>query len=182
MIAMDPVLGHVIALALAVLFLWSCGHKLRAPRAFKAALRDYRLLPAVLAGPAGTVLIAAEALAGAGALLVDARSFALLLMLSLLALYTSAIAVNLLRGRRGIDCGCGPVARDQPLSLGLVARNLALMALAALALLPSSGRRLDWLDIVTIATGTAVCALLYGATAQLAANRPRLAALRKPNV
>ncbi|WP_289141256.1 MauE/DoxX family redox-associated membrane protein [uncultured Brevibacillus sp.] len=45
----------------------------------------------------------------------------------LLILYSVAIAINLLRGRRDISCGCGGVAGNHPISWLLVLRNLLLM-------------------------------------------------------
>jgi len=51
-------------------------------------------------------------------------------MLALLVLYSSAIAINLVRGRRDIECGCGGAATHVPLSGWLLARNAALMATA----------------------------------------------------
>ena len=51
-------------------------------------------------------------------------------MLALLVLYSAAIAINLLRGRRDIECGCGGAATHVPLSGWLLARNAALMATA----------------------------------------------------
>ncbi|MGO4844024.1 MauE/DoxX family redox-associated membrane protein, partial [Rhizobiaceae sp. 2RAB30] len=46
-------------------------------------------------------------------------------------LYGTAIAVNLLRGRTRIDCGCG--GAGQGLSWFLVGRNTALLGLALIA-------------------------------------------------
>ena len=46
-----------------------------------------------------------------------------------LAMFTGAVAVNLLRGRR-IDCGCSGVVADTRITWLTVARNLALTALA----------------------------------------------------
>ena len=43
---------------------------------------------------------------------------------ALLLAYAAVMAINLVRGRRFIDCGCGGAA--QPLSLGLVLRNVVL--------------------------------------------------------
>jgi hypothetical protein len=52
--------------------------------------------------------------------------------LTLLALFTVAITVNLARGRVLIDCGCGG-ASGQKLSRGLVVRNFLMMLGLALA-------------------------------------------------
>jgi hypothetical protein len=43
---------------------------------------------------------------------------------SLLLLFALAMAINLLRGRREISCGCDPRGRPQPIRWALVARNV----------------------------------------------------------
>jgi hypothetical protein len=125
--------------------------------------------------------------AAAGAIALElALALALLLSLAgapaalasaaLLALYAVAIAANLLRGRRGIDCGCG--AHPQPLGPHLLARNAVLIALALAAALPASGRALTALDAVSIAGGAGTLAALYAAIDAALANGARSAELR----
>jgi hypothetical protein len=99
------------------------------------------------------------------------------LALALLATYTLAIAANLARGRRDIDCGCfGPAAR-QPLSAALVARNAALLGVAVLALLPVQARALHPADALSIAGAVGFGALVFASANALLANAPRLRAL-----
>ena len=83
----------------------------------------------------------------------------------LLTVYSCAIAINLLRGRRDLDCGCGgPPQRLHP---GLVGRNLALVAMGLLACAPVNTRQLGWLDGLSFA-GTVACAtLLWAASNRL---------------
>lgn len=79
----------------------------------------------------------------------------------LLGLFSGAIAINLIRGRTDIDCGCfGPVLR-QKLSGWLLLRNLALIVLAAAVALPEASRSIHPLDGVTIAFGAATLTMLY---------------------
>lgn len=174
-LTLDPALSWVLRIGLALLFAAAAGHKLRDLEAFRAALGDYRLLPARATSLAAVALIAFE-LASAVLLLVSPRGA--LVAAALLALYTVAIGANLARGRREIDCGCfGPAAR-QPLSYGLVARNTGLIALALVAALPVAPRTLVWLDFTTIAAGVALFALVHAASNTLLAHAPRLRALR----
>jgi hypothetical protein len=174
-LTLDPALSWVLRIGLALLFAAAAGHKLRDLEAFRAALGDYRLLPARATSLAAFALIALE-LASAVLLLVSPRGA--LVAAALLALYTVAIGANLARGRREIDCGCfGPAAR-QPLSYGLVARNTGLIALALVAALPVAPRALVWLDFTTIAAGVALFALVHAASNTLLAHAPRLRALR----
>jgi hypothetical protein len=164
--------------ALALLLLWAGAHKLRAFGAFQATVADYRLLPATLAAPAAALLVVVEVALGLALLAPALRMPAVAGTASLLALYTGAIAVNLLRGRRDIDCGCAGPALRQPLREWLLVRNGVLVVLALLAGLPVTPRPLLWLDGVTVVGGVAVLAALYASIDRLAANAPALARLR----
>jgi hypothetical protein len=159
--ALDAAVCLALRLGLAALLLVACAHKLRDPAGFRRALADYRLLPARAAGGAAAGLALAELGLAAGLLWPAGAARAALGAAALFVLYAAAIGVNLVRGRREIDCGCaGPGAR-RPLAGGLVARN-GVLALAALAAaLPATPRALVWLDAVSVAGGVAVAALLY---------------------
>jgi hypothetical protein len=92
--------------------------------------------------------------------------------------FTAAIALNLARGRRDLDCGCfGPLLR-QPLSGWLVVRNglLALLVLATFT--PVDARPLALLDYLTIGAAVAALVTLYGAANYLLATAPKIATLR----
>jgi hypothetical protein len=174
-LSVDPALALAARLALALLFAHAAWHKLSDLAAFRAALAGYRLLPERALGVAAPALVALELGTGLG--LVASRAGGAL-ALGLLALYTLAIGANLARGRREIDCGCfGPAAR-QPLSAGLVWRNLGLLAVAALAGAPPATRALSWVDALSIAGGVAFAALAFASVNALFANAPRLRALR----
>lgn len=120
--------SNVAAVFLAFVMARGALHKLKDP-AFEGTLADYRLLPAALLPAAGPALIAAELAAAFALILPAARPWGAALAMALLALYAAAIAVNLLRGRREIDCGCG--GPGELISWALVGRNLALIVLAA---------------------------------------------------
>jgi hypothetical protein len=173
----DPVLGHVCRFVLALVLLSAAAHKLRAPRDFLATLHGYALVPDVLAPAVAVALVGAELAIGAGLLAPATRQTAALGATALLALYGASIAVNLLRGRRDIDCGCGGPAARQPLSAWLVLRNACLATMGIAALAPSSGRPLEALDGFTIAAAVAVLYVQYLAVNLLLAYRPRTRAL-----
>ena len=161
----DPVVGWVARLALAVVFAAAALHKWRDLSAFSAALAGHRLVPAALVPATAHALAAAET-AIAGALLVPASAVgAACTAAALLALYSSAIAINLARGRREIDCGCS--TRPQPLSRGLLVRNAALAAAALLAALPATSRALVWVDALSAAAGAAALAFAWLAAQSL---------------
>jgi hypothetical protein len=136
-------------------------HKASKPRAFTASLRDYRVLPAVLVPVAAAVVLALEVLLVVALLSPGSGPGYALACAALIAVYSLAIAVNLARGRRHIDCGClGPAAR-QTISGWLLVRNGALVAACLVAAIPATGRTIAWLDLVSIAGGVAVVALLF---------------------
>lgn len=174
----DPVVSMILSLGLALLFVTASFHKMRDWRAFTATLKNYELLPQSLVPVCSAVIITTEAGIGAALCIGAAQTPALAAALGLLSVYTAAIGVNLARGRRAIDCGCMGPALRQSLSGWLVVRNLALMAAAALALLPGNARALGLLDLTTVAFGIATCSLLYVAMNHLIANWPRLQQLR----
>jgi uncharacterized membrane protein YphA (DoxX/SURF4 family) len=176
---MDPAIDVTVRAALALLFLVAASHKLRDLRGFGATLAEYRVLPAPIVPGAAPVVAAAE-LALAAVLAVGAalRGPALLSAAVLLLLYAAAIALNLARGRRDLDCGCaGPGAR-RPIGAWMVARNGVLAAVALAAMLPVRARPLVWVDAITIAGATAALGALYASIDRLLADAPRLARLR----
>lgn len=139
---MAPAL-EVLALTarlLAALVLLRAGlAKLRDAAGFEAALGGYRLLPERLVWPLSRILPPVElAVAASLALPVVAPAGAAAGM-ALFVAFAGAMAVNLLRGRRDIDCGCG--GARQPLAWRLVLQNLALaagLACAAFVTAPAS--------------------------------------------
>ncbi len=185
--ALDPALRVALRAALALLFLWAALHKLRDVAGFKGALAGYELLPQRCLGTFACVMIATElllapTLLGGVGLLQDQPGVGIAAALGaagLLCVYSGAIVVNLLRGRRHIDCGCFGAAKRRPLGLGLVARNAILIILAAASALPATSRNLTWIDSVTIGAGVAVLAFLYAAVDGLMATGPRIAGLAR---
>ena len=174
---MDPVIDATVRAALALLLLAAAAHKLRDPARFRATVAEYRLLPRPLVALGAAILVLAE-LAAAVALAV-ARAWGLAVSAALLALYAAAIAVNLARGRRHLDCGCTGPALRRPISGWLVLRNLALVAIALADLAPVSMRPLVWIDHLTVAAATAAFAACWLATDRLLASAPGLARLRE---
>lgn len=177
----DPAVQAVLRAACALLFATAALDKLRDPRGFREALGGYRLLPSTWLAPtaiglpfaelATALALATPGLAGAGAAAGA----------GLLVLYAAAIGVNLLRGRRTIDCGCGGPGGRKPIGSALVWRNAGLVAALLLAARPSSPRVWTWLDGVTLVAGVTTLALLYAALDVLLANRGRLDAAPPTN-
>lgn len=178
MMNLDPAIVAIAGAATATIFLGSAAMKFWQPMEFRGAVENYRLVPEAMAGALAWIVPALE-LAGALGLMVAAtRGAAALLLLSLIAGFTSAIALNLVRGRRDLDCGCfGPLLR-QPLSGWLLARNGVIALLVIVAVAPIDGRPLAPLDYATIASAAAALVFLYGAANYLLATAPAIAALR----
>jgi hypothetical protein len=170
---MDPVAGLALRALVTLLLGGAALAKLRDARGFAAAVAGYRLLPARLAAPAAAAFVAAE-LVLAAALWTPLRAEASLGAAALLALYAAAITVNLARGRREIDCGCGGPLGRQALSEGLVLRNLLWAGAALACALPEAPRALAWLDLVTLGAAVSAGAALHAAASALLA-RPAAA-------
>jgi hypothetical protein len=177
LVRIDPALAWLARGALAALVASAAAHKLRDFAAFRVALSDYELVPWWLSGLAARALVAAELGIAAALLAPIGRPWGLGAAAALLALYTSAIAVNLARGRRDLDCGCFGPALRVGIGLPLVARNALWFAVALAGLLPVAERPLVWVDAVTVAGAVAALLLLHGAASQLLAQAPRLRAL-----
>ncbi len=166
----DPVIVAIVRVGLGWLFIASAAHKFADAAEFRSVLAMYRVLPDRLVAIAARVIAVVEAGIGLGALLQQAWAY--VAAVAVLLGYAAAMGVNLARGRRFIDCGCGGTA--QPLSVGLVVRNLALAVGAIAAMAPVLERSLGWIDLVTITAGVLVVGAVYGAVNQLLAARARL--------
>ena len=173
--ALDPVPATILRLSLAALWLGAASHKLADPRGFEQALEAYDIAPRAALPLLGPLLPFLELALAAGLLITPTRPAAAVLGALVLAVYGAAIALNLYRGRRGLDCGCMGFGTQSRISSALVWRN-ALAAVASLSagLLPRADRVSSWMDTWTIIAGTAVVALLYLAMEGLRAAAPRV--------
>jgi Methylamine utilisation protein MauE len=170
---LDPAIGWTVVLVLAGVFAAAALTKLRALDAFVGVVHNYRLVPEPLERPVAYGLPVVELAIAVGVLLPAVRAPAALAAALLLALFAGAMAINLVRGRRDIDCGCFATVLRQRLSWPLVLRNLLLAALALL-LMPGMGvRSLGWLDLVTIGCAATALVLVYAAASQLLGSGPR---------
>jgi len=115
---MEPFVVLLVRAVLAALFATAAITKLRDRRRFDGIVLDYRLLPPRTALRLAAPLPWLELLLAIGLLAgISLAGFAAALLLSL---YGAAMAINLARGRRLIDCGW------------LVLRNAVLAAAALL--------------------------------------------------
>ena len=115
---------------LAVVFLVAGANKLQALHTFEGVVYNFRLLPEALVRPVAYSLPFMELALAAALLITATRSYAGWSAAVLLGIFTLAVAVNLLRGRREIDCGCFSSELKQRLSPWLLLRNISLIGLA----------------------------------------------------
>lgn len=171
---LDPAPLWALRIGLAALLAAAAAHKLRDPTRFRTVLAGYALLPRTALTPAAALVPLLES-GLAGALLLPPTSrAAALVAAALLTLYAGAMAVNLARGRRDVDCGClGPSGRSR-LHPGLVVRNGVLVVGALLAAAPAAPRPLGLLDAWTVAAAAGFLALAWGGASGLLAHGPRL--------
>lgn len=162
-LTLDPALQITLRGFLALLFFWAVSHKVHDLTRFRSALAAYNLVPSRFVNPVTALIVLAEVWVVVGLSIRSLVTWAALAAISLLFVYTAAISINLLRGRREIDCGCAGTG-ERPLSLRLVARNAVLVGLSALCALPSGTRALLWIDAVTSIAAVATLGLLYVAT------------------
>lgn len=144
--------------------------KLRHRELVRGVVANYRLLPDALVGPVAALLPLAE-VAIALVLLGGVGPLAAAPAIVLLLAFAGGMAINLRRGRRHIDCGCGRSQLRQPLSWQLVARNGVLVVLLLPALQPipaAAGADL----VIGLAGGVSlfVLVLLFNSIAALAAS------------
>jgi len=157
----DPFIGFAVRGALAALMLASAVHKLRDLAGFRQAVEDYRLLPASVSPAVALLVPLAEAVAGVATLFGSGSG--LVAAAALLLLYAAAIAINLRRGRRTIDCGCLAFGKTgQPIHAGMVLRNALLAMLGlAVAFAGMRDRPMLWVDWLGLTCAIMTAALLY---------------------
>jgi Methylamine utilisation protein MauE len=179
-VMLDPAIGVLIGACLALLFASAALHKLRDLARFREIVRAYRTLPAGAERLAPLVPLA-ELVVAAGLLVAPLRPLAAALGIGLLLGYAAAIAVNLVRGRGDLDCGCGVGPAARPIAPWMIGRNLILALLLTVSLAPWQPRPFSATDALTVGAGLAVATLLYEALDRLLGRlAPRSALLRGP--
>lgn len=173
----DPIITLAANFSVGLLFLFACFSKATNFAVFKATLEEYKLVPQQLVGFAAILVVGIELLIGFGAFAPQAAHWSMFAAAALLLGYGAAIGINLIRGRRDIDCGCTGPATRQLISGWLLVRNVALALVALLGTVTSSVRELQIQDWALIGLSLVAFMSLYAAINQLMANAPRLDAL-----
>jgi len=166
----DPAVSAALGLFLAVLLAASAAHKAKTFREFAGVIENYRLAPRGAVPLIAPVILFAEAMIALCLLVPALRAEAATLAAVLFSLYGAAMAINLLRGRREIDCGCSFGAGGDRLTWSLVLRNLALVAAALFVAAPAGTRELGAFDVLTIGVFVVGGGLVYLTAEALRAN------------
>jgi hypothetical protein len=164
---LDPAFAYLIIAGIALLFANAGTHKLRNLARFAEAFAAYRVLPDALARRLAWLIPSLELGVASGLLWGPSRRTAVIAAIVVLIAYASGLGLNLKRGRRDLDCGCG-IARDRrAIAAWMVWRNITLAAALGITLLTWSRRSLDLTDSLTVMGGLAVAVTLYAAVDRL---------------
>ncbi len=170
---LDPLILKVISIGFGLLFLLAAIHKFSTAQQFRVILEEYQVMPQALAGPVARVVPLLELLLSIGWFAGYRPEQVAISSAALLAGYTAAIGINLLRGRIHIGCGCGvggSADGDQQLSSGLLLRNTILIVIVLVAAIPTTVRSFGVIDYATLGSTLLASALLYAGANQLLAN------------
>ena len=169
----DPLITTLIGICFALLFGMAGLHKLRNQQETQQAIDDYEVLPRNLVTPARWVIPLVEIAIAIGLLVPAASKIAAISGAGVLTLYALAMAVNLYRGRRDLECGCSFGTAQQSVSELLVARNILLAALISVAALPASDRLFGALDGFTLGVSMLAASILYATANTLIENQTK---------
>jgi hypothetical protein len=179
---LDPAFGYLIVAGIALLFASAGTHKLQDLARFAEAFAAYRVLPKALARRLAWLIPSIELCVTAGLLWEPTRRVAALAAITVLIAYASGLELNLLRGRRDLDCGCGTVRDRRAIAAWMVWRNLILAAAVGVAVLPWSHRSLGVTDLLTVVGALSAGVTLYAAVDRLLGDiAPRAMILRSPS-
>jgi len=160
----DAIVVYSLVAGLAVILLLGALDKWRNLAAFEQAVAGYQLLPFALVKPFAWLFATTESLAALALLLPISRSLGAALALVVLLCASAGVAVNLARGLRNVDCGCGGLGHStQGLSGWLLVRNTFLLLAVGLIWMgaPSAARTLSWFDGITFFATTLAWLGLY---------------------
>lgn len=149
---LDPFISLFLRAGFSLIFVLTAWHKLRDLPGFKNILIGYNIMPLKTLPVLAMILPFMEI--AIAALLIFLPYFGVFAAGALLCLYALIMAFNIARGNTQIDCGCmwgGDISAFPKLSWAHVLRNLAMVSILALALIPTMMRALgvtDWTNLI----------------------------------
>lgn len=99
----------LLRIGLGALFILAGWDKIRHPAAFAEVVRNYMLLPSGMVAPVAILLPWIETVCGALLIIGRLTLGGVVILNGLMALFTAALAINLIRGV-DLSCGCFPVS------------------------------------------------------------------------
>jgi uncharacterized membrane protein YphA (DoxX/SURF4 family) len=175
---LDPVIPVTCSLILSYVFVVASFHKWQNMSEFRQTLSDYRVVPERLLSLFIYSIPALEMITGVALLIPIGSGLAAIFASVLLFVYMFAIGINLLKGRRSIDCGCGGTEQRQNISEWLLLRNGLLLFLAYCVTASVQVRELFWFDWTVVFLAAVVGCLFYNIINQLLVNKDLLKVLR----
>jgi hypothetical protein len=164
---LDPAFGYLIIAGIALLLTTAGAHKARDLARFAEAFAAYRVLPEAFARRVAWLIPSLELGLAASLLWEPSRRAAAVAAIAVLMAYASGLGINLVRGRRDLDCGCGTARDRRPIAGWMVWRNLMLAAVVGITVLPWSPRAFTLIDLLTVMGGLLVGVSLYAAVDRL---------------
>jgi uncharacterized membrane protein YphA (DoxX/SURF4 family) len=105
---------------------------------FKNIIEHYGLIPSWALGGAARTLPAAECLIGVALVSGVALFYAAFAAAALFCIFGAAVAVNIVRGKSQIPCGCFGTSKTEPANWKTVTRSIAFAGMAWFANRPSA--------------------------------------------
>jgi len=170
----DPVFNWIVALALIQLFASAAWHKARDINGFSQIIASYQILPNTSKPSAALSIIAIEVISAALIMIPSTRTTGAVLVAALLLGYALVMAINLLRNRRLLDCGCHFGQKKQSISWLLVVRNIAIATLTLLLFLPMQTRAMNIFDLGIVLFGLSLSSMIYVIANELSRNHELL--------
>lgn len=162
---MEPALLFSVIALVAAVFGWSGYAKLAGPEIFRADLAAYQLVPLWAITPLSWFFPVAEISLALAMLIPATRAEASWGLIALTLVFSAAVSINLLRGRRELDCGCFG-GLSQPIGPQTLLRNAVLLVGLVLTLVPPARAALS-LDLITGFSAGLALVLLYFARLSL---------------
>lgn len=171
---MPDLISTGVALFLSWLFAQAALHKFRAPEGYRQLIAVY--LETDTVSRATVWLIACVELALALMLLLPVSRHAGLAGSALMLLgYSGLMALQLLRGRKNIQCGCAGPASTTTITPALVARNIICVLLALWAMVPAMAAATSVLSMGLSIFIAVFSILIYLSSEQMISNAQQMA-------
>jgi hypothetical protein len=164
---LDPAFGYLIIAGAALLFASAAVRKFQDLGRFTEIFAAYRVLPAALADRLAWLIPCIEITIAIALYWEPSRRLGVASAIAVLITYGAGLGVNLVRGRRDLDCGCGAARDRRAIAAWMVWRNLLLAVAVGIAAMPWSPRSLGPTDVLTVVGGLIACVLLYATADRL---------------